>query len=63
MNSYSEADCERNDAAIKSVYHTMTGEEKAARYFCTLKAMKAQTLEMFEEAIKPMRAQPPDPNQ
>lgn len=62
MDSYSEAECERNDAATRSPYHTMTDQEKAARYFCTLKAMKVQNPIMFDEAMKPLRAQPPNPS-
>jgi Double zinc ribbon len=60
MDSYSEAECERNDKAISSPYHTMTDLEKAARYFCSLKVLKARNPDMWEEAMKPYRTQPPD---
>jgi uncharacterized membrane protein YvbJ len=60
MDSYSEAECEQNDKAISSPYHTMTAKEKAARYFCTLKVMKARNPDMWEESMKPYRTQPPD---
>jgi len=60
MDSYSEAECEQNDRAISSPYHVMTDQEKAARYFCSLKVLKARTPDMWEEAMKPLRAQPPD---
>jgi uncharacterized membrane protein YvbJ len=60
MDSYSETDCEQNDKAISSPYHTVTDQEKAARYFCTLKVMKARNPDMWEESMKAYRTQPPD---
>ena len=38
----------------------MTDDERAARRMCVLKAMKIRDPQLFEEAMKPLRSQPPD---